>query len=279
MPHEFLSIALNTAEAEQQRLCEQLVRFGFAVFEVREKQQLDALEKGIDEIGQKSGFRFPPINVETIHYGRVHREAFRALFEIAIEALSTLTGRDETRGADMNLLFSESVDEPFPHGHPYHPTFFNLFNYDHGSLNEHQDRGLITVIFVEPAPQIEEEVSTIKSETEMMAEAPSSLWVHDHDRQWHSADEVIRVLRHRYPKKRYVLLLLGEDGEIYFRKEEAHQHHLPLKDLYAAGHSVRVDPVGQFIERSHHRCDPEARPFQNRRSAALILKRLTQGDH
>jgi len=69
-----------------------------------------------------------------------------------------------------------------------------------------------------------------------------------------------------------VVVLLGEDIET-----------LPVSlkyNLYAAEHSVRVDPTGAFISRSHYRSDPAAVPAPgasedkrpHRQSAALILR-------
>ena len=229
---------------------------GFCTFEIQHRDHLKSIQKGIHSIGAHSGFRFPPINVDFIEYDEIQREAFKALFSIAIEALVTIGGVNENECAEMDSLFSESKNEPFPLGHLYHSTFFNLFNYDHGSLNEHQDRGLLTVIYVEPAPRLNEE------------NPPSELWIKGPDETWRSGDQVIRTLGQTRPNQAFVILLIGEDGEAYFNQTKAKQS---LDYLFAAAHCVRANPQGDFIEWSHHRCDPDSRPFGNRKSAALIL--------
>ena len=118
-------------------------------------------------------------------------------------------------------------------------SFFNLFNYDHGLLNEHRDRCLVTVTYCRPSQQ----------------RGASALWVQRRDGQWFSSDQVL--------EEREILLLVGEEIEAAAREASL--------NLWAAPHAVRVDPTGAPIERAHHRRDP-ATPVQgNRKSAALIL--------
>ena len=260
MPAEIHSEEAHLIETS---LSHQLSTCGFTTFEIQDRDRLKSIQRGVHSIGAHNGFRFPPINVDVIEYDGVHREAFKALFAIAIEALETISGANETVSANMGTLFSESKNEPFPLGHLYHSTFFNLFNYDHGSLNEHQDRGLLTVIYVEPAPRLNEK------------NPPSELWIRGRDETWRSGDHVIRTLAQTHPDQAFVILLIGEDGEAYFNRSKTEQS---LDYLFAAAHCVRANPRGEFIERSHHRCDPDSRPFGNRKSAALILKRQPK-DH
>ena len=259
---------------------EQLLTQCFAVFEIPQKARVEAIRRGLEEISAHHGFRFPPINVERIHYESVHREAFQALFEVAIDALSAIKGSDQSQAAELNSLFGDSADDPFPHGHPYHSTFFNLFNYDHGSLNEHLDRGLITVIFVDPAPIEASTFSNQQLSAKQVENTPSALWIKGADDIWRSGDKVIRQLRKHTPHKSYVLILIGEEGELEFKDVPSEGfENLSASKFFAAAHCVRADPLGEFIERSHYRCDPEARPNQNRKSAALILKRLAQSEN
>ena len=233
-------------------IIQQLVQRGFAIIEVDDQKRAAALKAGIDEAGTLSGFRFPPINVENITYEEVHRKAFEALFFTAISCLSILTQKDEGNLAQIEKLFSQSDHEPFPFDHNYHPTFFNLFNYNHGALNNHKDRGLVTVIHIDPP--------------ERAPEQASSIWIKGLDNQWRSGDRVISEAKGLSGDKSYILMLVGEEGETLFAEQK-------VGKLYAAEHSVHVHPEGEYIEYSHHQRDPQSRATQNRLSAALILRR------
>ena len=68
------------------------------------------------------------------------------------------------------------------------------------------------------------------------------------------------------PNSRYALMLIGEEGEKVFQLQG-------VKQLYAADHSVRVRPNGEYIEYSHYQRDPESQSSSNRLSAALILQK------
>jgi len=247
--------ALDPARIEE--LTAKLARYGFATVEVERAERVRGLAEGMAVARELDGFRFPPINVTEISYSPSERRAFKALYEVAIDCLSALNreagGEAESdslrREARADLLFASSSDEPFPADHPFHPTFFNLFNYNHGALNEHLDRGTLTVIHVLP-PQ-----------PELRA---SELWVEGADGRWRSVDEV--ALRASAGGACVATLLLGEEGE----ERLAAEMEAPL---FAAKHCVRVDPEGAYIERSHHCPDPSTTSSGNRLSAALILRR------
>lgn len=233
-------------------IIQQLAQRGFAIIEVDDQQRAQALRDGIDEARSLSGFRFPPINVEHITYDEVHRKAFEALFYTAISCLTVLTTEDEMTRAHIEKLFSQSEHEPFPLDHDYHPTFFNLFNYDNGALNIHKDRGLVTVIHIDPPEHLSGEAS--------------SIWIKGSDQQWRSGDAIISEAKIDTRDKVYILMLVGEEGEVLFTEHN-------INGLYAAEHSVRVHPEGEYIEYSHHQRDPQSRSTMNRLSAALILRR------
>lgn len=236
----------------RRELLEQAQNFGFALIEVDELKHIEALNTGIEEAQKLGSFRFPPINVERIEYSEVHRTVFKALFSIALECLSLLTEQDEHISTQVNALFSESEHEPFPLHHDFHPTFFNLFNYDHGALNTHQDRGLITIIHIQPP------------NTDLAHK--SALWIEGADQKWRSGDAVIHAKQSEKVHAKYVLMLVGEEGERLFNT-------CGLEGVYAADHSVRVHPEGEFIEYSHHQRDPDSQAELNRLSAALILQK------
>ena len=247
-----LRLIQDKSSEARSELLNQMQTLGFALIELDDGERSEALNHGIQEAKELSGFRFPPINVETIQYSEVHRIVFKALFYTGLECLSLLTQVDEWTKAKVECLFSESEHEPFPLTHDYHPTFFNLFNYDHGALNAHKDRGLITIIHIDPAPR--------------NLESKSSLWIEGADQKWRSGDALIDQKIKYKPNSRYALILIGEEGERVFKLQG-------LKQLYAADHSVRVRPDGEYIEYSHYQRDPESQSSSNRLSAALILQK------
>lgn len=268
---------LDIEPQQQSALHHQLTTRGFALINVRDRARTRALNQGLETAAELSGFRFPPINVDEVRYAEPHREAFRALYATALECLMQLDPdmcrdvegtqrltQEALRQPSSTLtslshlhpeLFSASPHEPFPADHPFHPTFFNLFNYDHGALNGHKDRGLLTIIYIKPAAHNERQEA-------------SALWVANAEGSWMSADhELSRVREEQAPitSDHQVILLIGEEGEEAFRSTHPH--------LFAAEHSVRVSPIGDYIERSHYLRDPTSREDANRLSAALILQR------
>ena len=248
-------------------LIEQLSGRGFALVTVRDRERAQALREALAASAMLEGFRFPPINTDEVHYREVHRGAFRALFATAIDCLRALAPQLASDAPTSSSalatrhpeLFKRSPHEPFTLDHAFHPTFFNLFNYDHGALNEHRDRGLITLIHLIPA--------AVSSAAASDAGEASALWVEDRAHMWSSADEAVRVADGALcdPTEHIMVLLLGEDGEEVLSADHP--------ELFAAEHSVRVAPVGDYIERSHHQRDPTSRTHNNRLSAAMILKR------
>ena len=267
-----VELHLLDLEAQQRSILHhQLASRGFALINVRDRARTRALDQGLESAAELSGFRFPPINVDEVRYDEPHREAFRALYATALECLAQLdpevhrdgggikTSTQEAAATSLSHLhpelFSASPHEPFPADHPFHPTFFNLFNYDHGALNGHKDRGLLTVIYIRPAHHDGRQ-------------AASALWVANAEGSWVSADRElgrVRAERTTTTSDHQVILLIGEEGEEVFKSFHPH--------LFAAEHSVRVSPVGDYIERSHYLRDPTSREDANRLSAALILQR------
>jgi len=261
---------LGKDQDQQHRLHHQIVTRGFALIHVQDPDRTRALDHGLLTAAQLSGFRFPPINVDEVRYEEPHREAFRALYATALECLVQLSDDDmlkqtstchtQTLAQLHPELFSTSPHEPFPEGHSFHPTFFNLFNYDHGALNSHKDRGLLTIIYIKPAHL---------SQTD----EASALWVSNAEGAWTSADQAIinarttqsALINDHDHLNHLVILLIGEEGEVAFKDVYPH--------LFAAEHSVRVHPEGAYIEHSHYLRDPTSRERANRLSAALILKR------
>ena len=252
-----LSALSSRSQTARVALIAELLRYGFCRVEVDDTDIHHALEEGLDEASRLDSFRFPPINTEhPPQYNQARREAFTALFDVATTCLrALLTSRDplalsraldEIRAPQRNPFMDDersAESDPFAEDHPFHPSFFNLFNYDHGALNSHLDRSLLTIIKVRPR----------------VISGRSSLWIANKSGQWTNGDRAVSE-----GAKRAVIVMIGEDGA-----------RLPFAadaGLYPAEHCVRLYPEGTYIERSHHRHDPEAHPTENRLSAAFILR-------
>ena len=142
-------------------------------------------------------------------------------------------------------LFS-NPDEPLSSGDPLAGTFFNLFHYDHGCLNTHRDRYLVTVICAKPA-------RTAKAGSKL---AHSALWVRSPSSGvWQNVD----------------LLLTKPTWVIFVGEECTRICSQAGLDITASEHCIRLDPTGDYISHSHHQPDPDAKPVGNRRSIAMVL--------
>ena len=215
---------------------------------------LRKLEAGLDEAGTLNGFRFPPNDESPTVYNDVKRAAFGALFEVSTTCFIALCGQETLPSHMQNAvqrspqtqppLFGKDANshEPFTTQHVFGQSFFNLFNYNHGLLNPHFDRSLLTVIKAMPG--------TNDKGTQ------SALWIRAQNGTWTNADEAV--------ESDEVIIMIGEDCEgLSFAKQLS---------LYAAEHAVRVNPTGEYIAHSHFQPDPDTPRQLNRRSAAFILR-------
>eukprot|EP00578_Thalassiosira_sp_NH16_P019216 CAMPEP_0181098032 /NCGR_PEP_ID=MMETSP1071-20121207/11897_1 /TAXON_ID=35127 /ORGANISM="Thalassiosira sp., Strain NH16" /LENGTH=306 /DNA_ID=CAMNT_0023180575 /DNA_START=763 /DNA_END=1686 /DNA_ORIENTATION=- len=237
------------------------------------------------------------------------RSAFRALFEVATNCLGGMLlhtpsddddgviggssggGRGGGNGMDSaRRMFAEALldvrgdasgtagsefclfrqeNEPFRAGQPFSQSFFNLFNYDHGSLNSHVDRSLLTVIY--SATDAQKGIASSSPSSPDDPPTPSegnplrsALWVKDRRGTWRDADRAVR------PDQ--AIVMVGEDLERAGHDGTGCGIASAL-GLFAAEHAVRVDPTGARIERSHFRRDPGCDDgVVNRTSAAIILR-------
>ena len=238
------------------QLWESLARWGFARLQLSAHgEALSALQRALDEMAGADHFRFPPVEGPT-HYNNAQRESFVALFQqsravlgallqyappLAAAAPALTDALAEASTYDRSL-FTHPPEAPLPFAseqQPFASSFFNLFNYDHGLLNTHKDRCLVTLAYRRRA----------------VDPVASALWVQARGGRWWSSDALLG--------ERELLVLIGEELE-----ELSERAGCPL---YAAPHAVRVDPTGPHIERAHHRPDPATPHHGNRISAALIL--------
>lgn len=249
-----LSSLLNGCPIAKTRFIEQLKQRGFACLALDNQALLSALEDGLEEARRLEGFRFPPNDESPTVYNRVTRATFRALFEVSTGCFRALCAHETVPGVLQDaldalsqpgpVLFGEDAQphEPFCDAHVFAQSFFNLFNYNHGLLNPHFDRSLLTVI---------------KALGGKNQEQPqSALWIRGSDGEWTNADQAVS------PDE--VIIMIGEDCETL--------DFASRLGLYAAKHAVRVDPAGQYIAHSHFRPDPNTPTQHNRRSAAFILR-------
>lgn len=227
---------------------------GFACIEIDAQDILSDLKAALDLAESMPQFRFPPHDGTAAEYCRVRRQVFRRLFNIAIEVFSLLTREGDlpidlrnalTQQCEQpaNLFLPDGLGhEPFVGSLPFSQSFFNLFNYDAGALNEHRDRSLLTVIF----PRIRKHQST----------EHSALWVANRSGKWTNADEEAG--------ENGIIIMIGEDAE--------HLHFVEDNNLFPALHAVRVSPHGTYIPHSHFQRDPASAVEENRVSAAFILR-------
>ena len=229
-------------------LATQLCQNGFARVRLIDKSKLAILQSQLALIQQTSTFRFPPEEGPVI-YDSNKRDCFRILFHVARGCLSLLlpVETDEhvkrlrqklNRSVEQKLFHNPNA--PFSQEQSFSGSFFNLFHYDHGCLNTHRDRYLITVIAVlPPADGVNR----------------SALWVKSPLRGWQNADQIVAADE--------LLVFVGE--------EMAQLSTTWPSPLPAVEHCIRVDPNGERIPHSHHRRDPMTPQTGNRCSIALVL--------
>ena len=266
----------------------------------------DALQSATARDAASLGaFRFPPLEGPIV-YTESRRLAFRALFEVATNCFSGmlhhancsdhLSTRDDGQSSSLlqqkiNIytaalhqihdnkegsndfeLFRHN-NEPFEHDdQPFSQSFFNLFNYNHGSLNSHVDRSLLTVIYsnVPNHEDVVEAATSISGDqpspsNQNSSQRRSSLWIKDNKHTWHNADQAVQLNE--------AIVMVGEDLMSSNNDEKEESSIASILGLYAAEHAVRVDPAGLRIERSHFRKDPRCtEDIANRCSAAMILR-------
>jgi hypothetical protein len=251
-------------------------------------------------------FRYPPIDimegeplVRLSISDEVHDECVRALSCLASAALAAVLSQCPDQQTSKVRMLAASIEEGKQHAQgnmgPFYTSFFNVFNYDHGCLNAHQDRCLITAVC---AHAIREDDADEDGTSSKVKEA--RLWVQGVDESWTDVDAQLLgssssssssfsatlqsaalpsppLPRSLSPPSQYtpphkpleVAFLVGQD----LASALADAGLLP--SVAAAEHCVRVDPCGDAISRAHHRCDPDATAppgsHRHRTSAALVL--------
>jgi hypothetical protein len=235
-----------------QQLISQLRSKGFGIVTVDDEAKLSGLRIALQQAEQLPGFRFPPIEGDIV-YDAQKRQAFQALFSVAKTCLGALlsakkpaTSSSPDAAGNLQValeqakdleLFASNPHEPFQQGQPFSQSFFNLFNYNHGLLNPHVDRSLMTVIYSSQKRTSDDSLH-------------SALWIQDRYGQWRDGDEAAA-------KEDQVIVMTGEELSLDL-------------DFVPALHAVKVDPTGPNLSRPHFRPDPDN--MGSRLSAALILR-------
>eukprot|EP00434_Breviolum_minutum_P001679 symbB.v1.2.001486.t1/scaffold48.1/size388161/19 len=217
-------------------LLEALQRDGFVRVELSGHEE-QILEKALTAFAEQKSFRYPPVPGELEELEdtkgpvmtKSYAEAFDLLYGIACTAALLMQGEQVVK----SKLKPCEGREPFSCEGPWHfsSSFFNIFNYDHGCLNAHRDRGVLTVVYGAPSDHVD----------------ATRLWVRHVDGPL--------GIKHWLAPESGLLLWAGE----------GFQH------AQAVEHCVRMHPEGDYVEHSHSRRDPEAPLTGNRRSVALIL--------
>lgn len=209
------------------------------------------LDRAVAEFSGRGVFRFPSVDGESpVVYIAAAKMGFNVLYAIAartgaaiVEEMKIHTGKElclVTEEDDLALpAFGRGDDTPFTgkgSSRAYTHSFFNIFNYNHGTLNAHRDRCLVTAVYG----------SSSRSKD------ATHLWAQTYDQRWIDLDETV--------DRKHVVLFTGEDLQ-------------DMSDGYysATLHACRVDPTGPFLAHSFEHRDPDASPTGNRQSLALVL--------
>ena len=233
-----------------------LVKERYAIIAIDDAATLENLSKAVHAFDPEKTFRFPARD-GVCHYDDTNKDCFRILYQAALtftraiwQATPELSEKSqavlqriaEAQDPSFQLFSGEDPNAPFASADdPFAPTFFNIFNYDHGMLNEHKDRGLVTAIYIAPNPNRSSDVS--------------QLWVGRSEDDWVAMDALVDGGQ--------LVVFVGEELE-----DIGNQLGL---DFLAVNHSVRVAPKGEYVSHSHERRDPDAPASGNRKSAALVL--------
>jgi len=177
--------------AKAARLLPPLLHHGFTKVKLSPEAR-STLRNAVVSWSESKSFRHPPVPPD-VGNGAIFPSAFNALFDVCRTSFQQLDVEWEELhgqpiGAPVNELPMGDVhlrgqSKPFTGGFvnsPFDASFFNLFNYDYGSLNAHKDRGLITVVYGFSGTQLNRHDLTNTVEAVSMDTKPRSrLWLRD----------------------------------------------------------------------------------------------------
>ena len=171
------------------RLLPGLLRRGF-VKVTASPDDIETLRYSIEAWRGYSAFRHPPVPPSKDD-GTTFPRAFNVLFDLSRESLRQLDLEWQAfEGQSLcavvaelpvGNVFLENQSKPFVGGVPASPfdaSFFNLFNYDYGSLNAHVDRGLLTVVYGFSGTNVEETLrSKLWLREKSAQDSTENMWV------------------------------------------------------------------------------------------------------
>jgi hypothetical protein len=205
---------------------------GFGILDLSLTQR-DILDKAVAEFTLKQQFRFPWGNQP--EFTLSYKVCFNFLCSLGVDLLREFIP-DAPR---IDQLPFPSLSEQIPFNCEnsvlsYSSSFFNIFNYDYGSLNTHRDRCLLTLVW---------------GFSDVAAKNRTRLWCLSNG-DWVDLEEFV--------SRGSLAVFVGEELEL--------QSH---GEFRAAPHCVRVDPRGTCIPLGCR--DPTSAPTGNRRSVAFVL--------
>lgn len=169
------SLAQRRGAQGGEALLQALQRNGFVTVELSGAEE-KVLGEALEDFAQQRSFRYPPVPGDLEEVERVEdvnpvmttsfAQSFDLLYGVACSAALLMQGQSVPK----QLKPCDGEGMPFSRGGPWHfsSSFFNIFNYDHGCLNAHRDRGVLTVVYGAPSDR----------------EDASRLWVRHADGTW-----------------------------------------------------------------------------------------------
>ena len=244
----------NLNPTSTRQFVEELECNGFAILTTNGYTEQDVILRTLTDSQGMKTFRFPS-HSEKIQYSEDQRQSFKTLFKwgrLCLQALLREIDPDGVKSQDLlqTLHRSEQMSNlfppnglghtPFPEGVEFSGSFFNIFHYDYGLLNHHQDRYLVTVVAVDQQPSSE-------NKTALWVQSPSAGWVNV-DAHLQSGE---------------IAIFTGEDFE-----RVSSTMGRPIK---AVVHCTRVDPTTERLVCYDNQPDPSTSPSGNRVSMAFVL--------
>lgn len=216
---------------------------GYAI--IRSRRAASACDAALLNFARLRQFRYPPVSNQVIREDRVdhdYRNAFNELYTLAAMSLHRAwSSSPQATGLPFDGNDLSTQQEPFSasqHSTPYQASFASLFNYDHGFLNVHRDRGLLTAVYGYGGTH----------------DGTVRLWCRPRD-----TGEWVDIGAQAARTDACIILFVGEQLE------------MASGGVYQAiEHACRLDPSGERID-TRLRAHPGARPTGNRHSVALVL--------
>ena len=202
-------------------------------------------QEAVSLFTETSKFRYPPLEefARTKELDQVYSAAFNSLYKLAGITLSEISSSFPVPSSSVLPIDTSLTNQPFSAKKlPYNNSFASIFNFNHGFLNKHKDRGLITLV-------------------NGFATSPNtnrvSLWCKSHHGNWVDIGVEASI--------NDIVIFSGE------QLEEATNG-----EFKAVDHACRVTPDGERIN-TRLLTEPEAEGFGNRQSVALVLCEGSEG--